>query len=111
MRQERIAPKQGEFVQLSSDDWRVFDKGVWRSMTIEEQLEYSRASEEQIKAFELIVDSQGIRFGNGCWISHEKILKGAGPIVKNNYSTWFAALQNKGGKRTTLTPHSLDDQE
>ena len=30
-------PSEGDVVILSSDDWRVFESGVWREMTFEEQ--------------------------------------------------------------------------
>lgn len=37
-----LKPSQGNYIQLSSDDWRVFDSGSWREMTIEEQIEASK---------------------------------------------------------------------
>lgn len=39
---KQIEPKEFDFVILSSDDWRIFENGVWRSMTVEEQLKASR---------------------------------------------------------------------
>lgn len=38
----QITPSQGSFVQLTSDDWRIFDRGVWRQMTVKEQIEASK---------------------------------------------------------------------
>jgi len=32
---------QNQFIQLTSDDWRVFDNGKWRRMTVTEQEEAS----------------------------------------------------------------------
>lgn len=37
----QITPKDGEFIILASDDWRIFEYGSWRQMTEEEQLEAS----------------------------------------------------------------------
>lgn len=37
-----ITPTQGMVVQLSSDDWRIFDNGEWREMTVTEQIEASK---------------------------------------------------------------------
>jgi hypothetical protein len=36
-----IYPKEGDMIQLASDDWRVFENSVWRSVTVEEQLKYT----------------------------------------------------------------------
>jgi hypothetical protein len=32
---------QGDWFIAASDDWRIFDNGQWRQMTIEEQLQNS----------------------------------------------------------------------
>jgi hypothetical protein len=36
----------------------------------------------------LRVTAEGIQFGK-CWISHDRILKGAGPLVLENYNEWL----------------------
>lgn len=33
-----IQAVQGDVVQLNSSDWYIFDKGLWRTMTEDEQL-------------------------------------------------------------------------
>lgn len=38
---KQIEPKEGDYIILESDDWRIFENGVWRKMTEEEQLEAS----------------------------------------------------------------------
>jgi hypothetical protein len=37
----QIVPKEGSYIVLASDDWRIFENGSWRPMTTEEQLEAS----------------------------------------------------------------------
>ena len=38
----QIKPEQGDYIILASDDWRIFDTGLWRQMTAEEQIEASK---------------------------------------------------------------------
>lgn len=38
----KIQPKERQFIILTSDDWRIFENGVWREMTAEEQIESSK---------------------------------------------------------------------
>lgn len=37
-----ITPEEGNIIILASDDWRIFEDGMWRPMTVEEQLEASK---------------------------------------------------------------------
>ena len=37
-----IEAKEGDYIILMSDDWRIFENGTWRPMTVEEQLEASK---------------------------------------------------------------------
>jgi hypothetical protein len=38
----QLIPNQGDYVILTSDDWRIFDNDQWRAMTVEEQMEASK---------------------------------------------------------------------
>jgi len=45
----------------------------------------------------IVVDQQGISFGDNCWVSHEAIM-GSGPIVEKQYKSWFSSLPFKHGR-------------
>ena len=32
---------EGDMIQLASDNWQVYENGIWRRVTVEEQLKFS----------------------------------------------------------------------
>lgn len=51
------------------------------------------AKVERLRDVITVPGPDGIRFGKYCWISHDKILIGSGPIVRSQYDEWVEAAR------------------